>query len=236
MTDGRPPRIARFLTAWTLLLLGLVLVEIRYLPPVLATLLVPYLALMAWYWIGGFRRRATSGTTEAREGGFRSPSDDGAGDEANFPEAAELSGTDSIPGPDSDPPSDGHSVPTSPRRGRSRRRPRTPEPGPSAASWVQVQPGRFLRVEEPSPPDQPDDSPPPDPEETQGVALTPWVPDAESAEPEIESPHESDQDSSGLEDQGAGSADPRDVPNIRADEAKGDPAGDQSRGGQALET
>ena len=62
MTDGWPPRTARLLTAWTLLLLGLVLVEIRHLPPVLAALLVPYLALMAWYWIGGFRRRATIGT------------------------------------------------------------------------------------------------------------------------------------------------------------------------------
>ncbi len=236
MTDGWPPRTSRFLTAWTLLLLGLVLVEIRHLPPILAALLVPYLALMAWHGAAGLRRRKVIGQMEPHEGGSQSRSDDGAGDEANSPEAAELSGTDAIPIPDSNPPSDGHSVPTSPRRGRSRRRPRTPEPGPSAASWVQVQPGRFLRVEEPSPPDQPDDSPPPDPEATQGAVLTSEVPDPEAAEPEVEVPHESDQDTSGPEDQGAGSADPIDVPDLRVDVAQGDPAGDRSHLGQAPET
>ena len=67
MTDVRPPRTARLLTAWTLLLLGLVMVEIRHLPPVLAALLVPYLVLMSWYWIGGLRRRATIGQSEPHE-------------------------------------------------------------------------------------------------------------------------------------------------------------------------
>jgi hypothetical protein len=57
MTNGRPHRTARLLTAWTMLLLGLVLVEIRHLPPVLAALLVPYLALMTWHGVSGLRRR-----------------------------------------------------------------------------------------------------------------------------------------------------------------------------------
>src|SRR5262249_44701368 len=37
------------------------------------------------------------------------------------------------------------------RRTRARRRTRTPEPEPSVASWVQVRPGRFVRVDEMAP-------------------------------------------------------------------------------------
>jgi hypothetical protein len=44
MKDGRSPRIHLSLTIWTLLLIGLVLVEIRHLPPGVTMLLVPYLA------------------------------------------------------------------------------------------------------------------------------------------------------------------------------------------------
>ena len=69
MTDGWPPRTARFLTAWTVLLLGLVLVEIRHLPPVLAALLVPYLVLMAWHGVAGLRRRPMIGRWSPRRAG-----------------------------------------------------------------------------------------------------------------------------------------------------------------------
>jgi hypothetical protein len=41
MMDGRSPRIHLSLTIWTLLLIGLVLVEIRHLSPGLTVLLVP---------------------------------------------------------------------------------------------------------------------------------------------------------------------------------------------------
>ena len=231
MTDGWPPRTARLLTAWTLLLLGLVLVEIRHLPPVLAALLVPYLALMAWHRAAGLRRRTMIGQMEPHEGGSQSRSDGGADDEVDSPGTAELSGTDAISVPDSDPPSDGLTLPTPPRRGRARRRPRTPEPGPAVASWVQVQPGRFLRVEEPSPPDQPDDSPPPDPEATQGAVLSPEDPDPEAAEPEAL--HEPAQVNSDPEDQEAGAGKPGDDPDLRPDVAQDESVGELSRPGQA---
>jgi hypothetical protein len=232
MTDGWRPRTALILMPWTLLLLGLVLVEIRHLPPVLAALLVPYLALMAWHGAAGLRRRTVIGQMEPHEGGSQSRSDDGADDEADSPVTAGLSGTGAIPVPDPSPPSDGQTLPMPPRRGRARRRPPTPEP--SSASWVQVQPGRFLRVEEPSPPDQPDDSPPPDPEATQGAVLTPEVSDPEAAEPEAL--HEPAQINSDPEDQEAGAGKPGDDPDLRPDAAQGDPAGELSSPGQAPET
>jgi hypothetical protein len=222
MTDGWPPRTARLLTTWTLLLLGLVLVEIRHLPPVLAALLVPYLALMTWHGVSGLRRRAMIGQ------------DDGADSEAGSPGTAETTEMAATPVPDPDPASD--DLPLPPRRGRTRRRPRTPETEPSAASWVQVQPGRFVRVEETTSPDQPDDIPPSDPGATQEAVLTPEVLDPEVIEPEVEVPYEPSQDTSGPEDQGEGSAAPSDEPDHREDPALGDPAGGLSRPGQAPES
>jgi hypothetical protein len=238
MTDGRPPRTARLLTAWTLLLLGLVLVEIRHLPPFLAALLVPYLALMAWHGVGGLRRRATMGKPEPHEGGSPSRSDDRADSEAGLPGTAETTETASIPVSDPVPASDDLTMPQPPRRGRTRRRPSTPEPGPSAASWVQVQPGRFIRVEEATPPEQPDDSPQYDLEATQGETLAPGESSPVAAEPEVEAevPQETAQGNGGPEDQEAGSVEPNDEPDHRSDAAQGGPPGELSRPGQAPES
>src|SRR5262245_4050938 len=57
MLDGRSPRIHLALTIWTALLIGLVLVEIRRLPPGLTALLVPYLAVTAWLCLTRLRQR-----------------------------------------------------------------------------------------------------------------------------------------------------------------------------------
>jgi hypothetical protein len=219
-------------------LLGLVLVEIQHLPPVLAALLVPYLTLMALYWIAGLRRRTMIGQMEPQEGGSQSRPEERADSQTDSPGTAETTETAAIPVPDPDPTSDGLPLPPPSRRGRGRRRPRTPEPGPCVASWVQVQPGRFIRVEEPTPPNQPDNSPQSDPDATQEAVLTPEVPDPDAAEPEVESEaqQEPTQGTCDREDQGEGAGDPSNDPDHRVDPAQGDLAGEPAHSGQAPET
>ena len=155
MTDGRSPRIHLFLTIWTLLLIGLVLVEIRRLLPELTVLLVPYLALMASHWIGRLRQRGRNEPVMPRHDKVGSPSDNELDECADSPTSIDRSGCDDCPMPVSLHPIEEPAPPPS-RRGRARRRPRAPEAEPSASSWVQVRPGRFVRVEEMSQ-EHPDD-------------------------------------------------------------------------------
>src|SRR5262249_6164926 len=88
------------------------------------------------------------------------------------------------------------------RQVRTRRRPKTPQAEPLSASWVQVQPGRFLRVEEMAPaqpadetdndsrPDEPDGAPPSaEPGATLEAGSTPADADAEVSESGVEANH-----------------------------------------------
>src|SRR5262249_25541322 len=150
MTDGRSPRIHLCLTIWTLLLIGVVLVESRHLPLSLTVLLVPYLALMARHWIGCLRKRDNAHPLMRLDDAGGSPGDDEPYQRADSPESGGRSGYDEPPMPASPRPTEEQPTPPS-RQARSRRRPKAPQVEPSAASWVQVQPGRFVRVEEMSP-------------------------------------------------------------------------------------
>lgn len=149
MTDGRSPRIHLLLTIWALLLIGLVLVDIRHLPPGLTLLLLPYLALMAWHWIGRLRQRAPIRAEMPLVDADGSSSDDEQRGCADRPGIGDHSGGDDSPIPVAVRPDEEPVTPL--RRSRTRRRPRVPEAEPSAASWVQVGPGRFVRVEEMAP-------------------------------------------------------------------------------------
>jgi hypothetical protein len=157
MLDGRSPRIDLSLTIWTLLLIGLVLVEIRRVPSGLTVLLVPYLALMARHWVGRLRKRDHIEPTMPLGEIVGSPSDDEPDERADSPESDGRSDYDDptmliSPRPAEEP----ATAPS--RRGRARRRPKAAEPEPFAASWVQVRPGRFIRVEEISPGHRADES------------------------------------------------------------------------------
>lgn len=147
MMDGQSPRTHLFLTIWTLLLIGLILVEIRHLPPGLTVLLVPYLALMARHWIGRLRQRGHTEPVMSQDDAAGSPSDDEPDECADSLGSDGCSSYDDSPRPTLSPPTEESATPPS-RRGRARRRPRAPEVEPSAASWVQIGPGRFIRVEE----------------------------------------------------------------------------------------
>jgi hypothetical protein len=157
MTDGRSPRIHLSLTIWTLLLIGLVLVEIRRLPPGLMVLLVPYLVLMARHWIGRLRQEGRSEPVMPRHDEAGSPPDDEPDEYAESLGSDGCSSDDDSPQPTLSPPIEEPAPPPS-RRNRVRRRPRAPEVEPTAASWMQVQPGRFVRVEEMSPEHPTDES------------------------------------------------------------------------------
>jgi hypothetical protein len=169
MTDGRSPRIHPALALWTLVLIGLVLAEVGHLQPGLTVLLVPYLALMAGHWVGRLRKRAHGVTAMPLDDAADRPCDDEPADCADSPGSGGRAGCDDPPEPGSPHPTDGQATPPS-RRVRARRRPRAPEAGPLAASWVQVRPGRFVRVEE-MPPEHPADEPAGDsrPDESDGV-------------------------------------------------------------------
>jgi hypothetical protein len=150
MMDGRSPRIHLCLTIWTLLLIGLVLVEIRHLPPGLTVFLVPYLALMARHWIGLLYHRGHIEPATPQDDAAGSPSDDEPDECADSLGSDGCSGYDCslkpvLPRPTEEP----ATLPS--RRGRARRRTRAAESEPMAASWVQVRPGRFVRFEEISP-------------------------------------------------------------------------------------
>ena len=157
MANGRSPRIEQFLTIWTLLLIGLVLVEIMRLPPGLTVLLVPYLVLMARHWIGRLRQ---PGHIEPAM-----PPDDAAGSPSYVEQdkCAESLGSDGCFGcddsdqPTSPPPTE-EPAPAPSRRVRARRRPKVPEAEPPVASWLQVRPGRFVRVKELQPGEPADES------------------------------------------------------------------------------
>jgi hypothetical protein len=155
MMDGQSPRIHLSLTVWTLLLIGLVLVEIRLLPPSLTALLVLYLTLMAWHWIGHLRQRDPIEPAMSLDDTAESPSHDEPEEWADSPGSGERSGCDDAPMPTSPRPTEEQITPPS-RRMRARRRTRTPQTESSAASWVQVRPGRFVRVDE-VPPDHRED-------------------------------------------------------------------------------
>ena len=150
MMDDRSPRIHLTLTIWTLLLIGSVLVEARRLPPGLTVLLLPYLVLMAWHWMSRLRRRGSGEPAISRDGAAGSPSDDESDECADSPGSDDCPGSINLPSRHCRPASGAGFAPSS-RRGRARRRPKAHEPEPSAASWVQVRPGRFVRVEEISP-------------------------------------------------------------------------------------
>lgn len=152
MKDGRSPRIHLSLMIWTLLLIALVLVEIRHLPPGLTVLLVPYLALMARHWVGRLRQPSQIEPAMPRDDVAGSPPDDEPDDCADSLGSDGCSSSDDYPSPTSPPPTEEPAPPPS-RRNRVRRRPRTPEAEPPAASWMQIQPGRFVRVEELQPGD-----------------------------------------------------------------------------------
>jgi hypothetical protein len=147
MMDGRSPRIHLSLTIWTLLLIGLVLIEIRHLPSGLTVLLVPYLALMARHWVGRLRQRDHIEPMSLPDDAAEFLPDDEPDESADSPGSGDRSGYDDFPVPTLPPPTEEPATPPL-RRGRARRRSRAPEFEPPAASWVQVRPGRFVRVEE----------------------------------------------------------------------------------------
>jgi hypothetical protein len=146
--------------------MALVLVEVRRLPPGLAVLLVPYLALMARHWIGRLRRRATVEPAMPPGDAAESPPGDEPDECADFPGAEDRSGNDDFPMPASILPTEEPTTPP-PQRARARQRPKLPEAELLAANWVQVRSGRFIRVEERSPGHPADesgsDSPPDEP-------------------------------------------------------------------------
>src|SRR5262245_33330077 len=147
MMDGRTPRIHLCLTIWTLLLIGVVLVEIRHLSPVLTVLLLPYLAVMARHWIIRLRQRDQIELAMPLGDAADAPFDDESDARADSPGSGGRSDYDDSPQPASPRPTDEPATPSS-RRGRARRRPKAPQVEPLAASWVQVQPGRFVRIQE----------------------------------------------------------------------------------------
>jgi hypothetical protein len=150
MMHGRSPRIRLPFTTWTLLLIGLVLLEIRYLPPGLTALLVPYLAVMAWHCIDPLREGVRSEPAMPLIESVGSPSDDEP--EGPVGATAPYDPSGSSDSPDAVPPHPPvEKAMAASRRGRAKRRPKTPEAGPSATGWVQVRPGRFVRVGDPSP-------------------------------------------------------------------------------------
>src|SRR5262245_41480994 len=150
MMDDRSPRIHLSLTIWTLLLIGSVLVEVRRLPPGLTALLVPYLVLMAWHWMSCLRQRDPGEPAIARDDAAESPSVDESGECADSRGSGDRPGSIDPQQPASPcPPAEQTSPPS--RRGRARRRAKALDPEPLAASWIQVRPGRFIRVEEISP-------------------------------------------------------------------------------------
>ena len=221
MMDGRSPRIHLFLTIWTLLLIGLVLVEIRRLPPGLTVLLVPYLALMARHWIGRLRKRDQIEPAMPLDDAAESPSDDEPRRTCRLLRIWRLFRLRRLPKPASPRPTEEPATPPS-RRGRARRT-RAPQGEPLAASWVQVRPGRFVRIEEMQPEHPPtDDSRPDDPHgatpsDEPGAPLeagsTPADADAEVCESkiEIEASH-ADQDPTGAI-----------VPEVRGEGSDGSP-------------
>src|SRR5262249_13669793 len=146
MMDGPSPRIHLCLTFWTLLLIGVVLVESRHLPLSLIVLLVPYLALMARHWISCLRQRDHVHPVMPLDDAGGSPGGDESDERADSPRSGGRFGYDNSPQPALLRQTEEPVTPPS-RRVRARRRPRAPQVEPSAASWVQVQPGRFVRVE-----------------------------------------------------------------------------------------
>jgi hypothetical protein len=157
MMDGRSPRLHLALTLWTLLLVDLVLVEVWHLPLGLTVLLVPYLALMARHWIGCLRERDHFEPAMPLGETVGSPSDDEPEERADSPGSDGRSDYDDPPTLASPHPAEEPATPPS-RRGRARRRPKPAESEPLGASWVQVRPGRFVRVEEVSPGHRADES------------------------------------------------------------------------------
>ena len=146
MIDRRSPRIHLFFTIWTLLLIGLVLVEIRRLPPDLTVLLVPYLAVMALHWVGRLCKLDRIEPAMPFGDAAESLSDDEPHERADSPGAGGCSDSDDSPMPAPPRPAEEPATPPS-RRGRARRT-RAPQGELLAASWVQVRPGRFVRIEE----------------------------------------------------------------------------------------
>ena len=150
MMDDRSPRIHLTLTVWTLVLIGLVLVEARRLPPGLTALLVPYLVLMAWHWMSRLRRAGLWRAGDLARRCRRISLGRRVGRMCRFPRIWRRPGSNKPHQPASPRPPAEQASPRS-RRGRARRRVRAHEPEPLAASWVQVRPGRFVRFEEISP-------------------------------------------------------------------------------------
>jgi hypothetical protein len=202
MMDGPSPRIHLCLTIWTLLLIGVVLVESRHLPLSLTVLLVPYLALMARHWVGRLRQRGDAEPATFLVDAAGSPDEDESDERADSPGSGGRFGYDNSPQPALLRPAEVKLTLPS-RQVRTRRRPKTPQAEPlSAASWVQVQPGRFLRVQEMAPaqpadetdndsrPDEPDGAPP---SAEPGAPLEAGSPaaeaDAEVSESEVQANH-----------------------------------------------
>src|SRR5262245_33958155 len=101
MLDARSPRIDLSLTIWTLVLIGLVLVEIRRLPPGFTALLVPYLVVMARQRIIGLRQRDQNEPAMSLNDAAGSPSRDEPEGCADSPGSGDRSGCDDAPMPES---------------------------------------------------------------------------------------------------------------------------------------
>jgi hypothetical protein len=150
MMDRRSPWIHLALTVWTVMLVGLVLVEIGRLPLGLTAVLVPYLTLTAWHWIGHLRQPEPTEPALLSDDTVESPADIQPDEAADSPGSGDCPGNgDASMTTLSRPTEESIAPPT--RWGRARRRSRALEPEPSSASWVQVRPGRFVRVDEMAP-------------------------------------------------------------------------------------
>src|SRR5262249_55870254 len=133
-------------------------------------------------WISCLRQRDHVHPSMSLHDAGGSPGDDDPDECANSPGSGGRSGCDDAPQPASLCSTEEPATPPS-RRTRTRRRPKTPQVESSAASWVQVQPGRFIRVEEMSP-EQPADEAESD--------SRPDEPDVETSSAELGAPVEAD--------------------------------------------
>jgi hypothetical protein len=104
---------------------------------------------MSRHWVGRLRQRAPIQAVMPLDDADGSSSDDERQGCTDRPGIGDCSGGDDSPIPAPVRPDEEPVTPS--RRSRARRRPRVPEAEPSAASWVQVGPGRFVRVEEMAP-------------------------------------------------------------------------------------
>jgi hypothetical protein len=147
-------RLARVLMIWTGVLIVLVVVGMRSLPPTLIWLILPYLALVAWHLLAFSELRPANPlptTTDSASDPIAShdPQVVGCPPQGGPDEWAESSDSHE---PSSAPADTSGSPQVNPRKVRGRRRGKpTPPSEPVPASWIQVGPGKYVRGEEPDP-------------------------------------------------------------------------------------